>query len=207
MAKPIDKSEARILNMTERWATWSKWDGGKVAKTYRGKARTASTVLAQIAAVLNHNEMDAKLWAGDVKTLLDASALLARLGNEFEVAQRKGEKIKKEHTAKRVAEEKATEGKIIREVLTPLATDAAAMIQICNDLLAFKTHRWEIARQSDFNDWCFDFWRDEFQFHRALKQGNVDLALKLLAETYRQDSWQQKVWPAFIEWRKTLSPY
>ncbi|QKJ65273.1 hypothetical protein HQN60_00135 [Deefgea piscis] len=206
MTKPIDKSEARILNMTERWATWSKWDGGKVAKTYRGKARTASTVLAQIAAVLNHNEMDAKLWAGDVKTLLDASALLARLGNEFEVAQRKGEKIKKEHTAKRVAEEKAIEGKIIREILRPLAPDAAEMMQLCSDLLAFISHRWNISKQSDFNDWCFDFHR-EFEINRANKQGNVDLALNILAEAYRQDSWQQRIWPAFIEWRKTLSPY
>lgn len=206
MVKAIDKSEARILNMTERWATWSKFDGGKVAKTYRGKARTASTVLAQIACVLDHHEMDSKLWASDVKTLLEASTLLARLGNEFEVAQRKGEKIKKEHTAKRVAEEKATEGKIIREILTPLATDAADMIRICNDFLEFKTYGWGIGKQSDFNDWCFYFWR-EFEFKRALKQDNVDLALSILAETYRKDSWQHKVWPAFIEWHKTRPPY
>lgn len=178
-----DTGGARIEDLVRRWSRLSGIFGGEAAKRFRTEARRSATGIRGLADTLSDPGLNKDIWQDDIATIRAAANLLDRLGGEFEVAQRKCEKIRKDETARYEAErnQKIAEA---RQSIFGTSRDSQEVMSLASDALAFVNAcpAWAKERHgTDSGYWPLD---DDWRLGDAIRQGKVDVAANILSKNY-----------------------
>lgn len=226
MAKPTN---SRLDAIVRHWANLAQYYGGANAKRYRGNLKRASTAARETADLFSRmdNFEDRQLLAKDIATLRDAAQLLAALADDFEVAQRKADKIKTDRERQRAAEYEARIKTVEQELFghlkaaiaakTLTASEAADQIlAMARDLVEFdKIGAEQYGHGKGCSRGLVGNAHRIYDLEYAVKQGDTTKAARILAEnrdamyakgrasTDRHDTrWYHAGWEDFIAWRQ-----
>lgn len=206
----------RLDAIVRQWAGSAKFYGGKDAKKYRGNLKRAATAARDTATLFDGYPYPERTeLAEDIELLRKAAKLLDELADDFEVAQRKADKIQKDAILAREKKDEAERQAAIMELFgaTP---DPETVYAMALDLAYFD------GRGSD------EFARTK-GCERGLLAGNFDISglsyaarnkdlkgtLKRLADnriasqwpgrlhvTSSGERWWHAGWDDFLAWRK-----
>lgn len=207
----------RIDAITKHWAAGAKWRGGEDAKKFRGNLKRAATAAQNCADLFHAFDGEDRLdRAEDIKILLQAATLMAQLADDFEVAQRKADRVKKDEEKKRAAEREAA---LKAAALTLFGTnpDPEAVLALGADLLYFDgPGADEFARSKGYDRGLFAGTYGISDLRFAVQRKDAKACARLIADNYTtipakgyphtvardNERWWHAGWPDFIEWRK-----
>jgi len=107
----------RIEAITKHWTTTAQYHGGANAKTFRTNLRRAATAAETCAKLFAAFEgQDRADRFEDIDALRKAARLMESLADDFEVAQRKADRIQKDAEKKRAAQAEANRQAAIKEL-------------------------------------------------------------------------------------------
>lgn len=137
----------RLDAIVKQWATSAKYYGGKDAKKYRGNLKRAATAARDTATLFDgYPYAERAELMDDIELLRKAAKLLDELADDFEVAQRKADKIQKDAIQAREKKDEAERQAAILELFgaTP---DPDTVYALALDLVYFDTRGSDESRR------------------------------------------------------------
>ncbi len=124
------KMKTRLDAITAHWANLAQYYGGANAKRYRTNLKRAATAAHNTADLFARFEGEGrKIVIDDIETLRKAALLLTKLADEFEVAQRKADRIKADAVAHAKAQHEAEIHKALIELFGTIPNDTDNCVQ------------------------------------------------------------------------------
>lgn len=206
----------RIDAIVKSWQTGAKYRGGEDAKRFRGNLKRASTAASECARLFDGFEGQDRIdRADDIETLRKAAKLLEALADDFEVAQRKTDKIKKD--AEREAQDNRAKevAGAIKELFGD-SPDPDAVFAMASDLVYFDgAGSYEFGRTKGCQRGLLSGSWNIGELRYAVSRKDLKTALKLIAENRLESRWPGRAggdihketywhagWDDFLLWRK-----
>lgn len=216
--------KTRLEAIVAHWASVARFWGGTDAKRYRGNLKRASTAASDTAKLFSSFEGEGRrLVAEDVETLRKAATLLAQLADDFEVAQRKADRIKADAEAKAKAEHAEQVRQVLVELFGVVPKDETVpadadhpVLSMARDLALFdRAGADEVAKGKGCERGLLQGSSNIGNLKWHADRGHVGECAKIIAENRidgaypgrghvdRYDvRWYHACWKDFMEWRK-----
>lgn len=219
--------KTRLEAIVAHWASVAQYYGGAAAKRFRTNLKRASTAACETADLFARFEGDDRqLVAEDIETLRKASRLLHQLAEDFEVAQRKADRIRADKEAEAEAKQRAAVKAAMIELFgtdKPSQTQPADpsvehfVLSMARDLAYFDNAGVvEYAKSKGCDRGLFSNTYGISQLPWMVNRGQIDECARLIAENQvsaparghagTRDShgerWYHAGWEDFLAWRK-----
>ncbi len=206
----------RLEAIVQHWSHLAQYYGGDSAKRYRGNLKRAATAARETASLFERFEGQSRqVVAKDIETLRTAAALLSQLSDDFEVAQRKADAVKKAAIKKREEEETSRIQEKTKELFGE-QPDPEQVFSMARDLVEFSRtgvdqfamtkgcDRGVLSGEHDTGSLDWD------ARHKNLARCLRSLATNAIETRYparqvrdsRDTLWYHANWQDFLEWRK-----
>lgn len=212
--------KTRLEAISAHWATMAQYYGGANAKRYRTNLKRASTAARETADLFARFEGEGRhLVADDIETLRKAANLLHALSEEFEVAQKKADRVKANKIAEAEAKRKAEVSAVLVELFgsaTPWKTVPEEVLSMGLDLALFdRAGVDEMAKEKGCSKGLLSGSFNIGTIKWDADRGKAEPVAMLLAENRldtrypgkkhyntHHELWYHAGWDDFIAWRK-----
>lgn len=215
--------KTRLDAITAHWSNLAQYYGGANAKRYRTNLKRAATAARDTAELFARFEGEGRrIVMDDIETLRKAALLLTTLADEFEVAQRKADRIKAEAEDQAKAKHEAEIDNALIELFGSVPKDNANCLQgehpvlvMGKDLAYFdRAGVDEFAKSKGCERGLLSNSCDIGNLHWHAERGHVKEVARIIAENRISSRWPGRAytdahntryyhagWDDFIAWR------